>query len=255
VLMHASAVSHDRFPFLVGVYDLADKRELAHILMMDMPLLVKAYESRNRTPHPRNTNAWIIDKLPSIRLANACEGIGNTVYSLCELSAQFANLASTTAGANPQLPNTFNKLCTKVRDGVIDPSLVGGVERLEFYARVRELRTEWTHHSTVFIGGGADNAPVLVARSERRKGDRVNFPEKALFSVEQLVTWCREAIQVVDEFGLECYRRYVLPRLRMDQEIVEPERDELGFPILESDGRMLTRRVTIREYLARCGLE
>lgn len=254
IFEHAARYFHAKFPYLVGVWDLVDKRNHVLLYLNDLPLRVQEYNQRQKTPHPKHGNMRSEDALPGRRLASACEGLSNAVYAMHEIVARFANRASAAARAYPEIPRSFNDVCKRFRDGTLDASLIAGLNSLDSYERVRELRTEWTHYSTIFIAEDA-GGPLLVARSERRSGDRIHFPEdKTLFHVVDLQTWANRAVEVADDFCLECYKRYVLPSIDLDHEVAEPVRDEYGFPVLDAKGGLLTTRITVRAQFTKLGI-
>ncbi|MCA9183371.1 MAG: hypothetical protein KDA51_18045, partial [Planctomycetales bacterium] len=184
-------------------------------------------------------------------LAAACEGLANAVYAACDIAAMFAHRASKRLFAG-----SFNGIRGQIAKGIVNADeWFGGAANLKWYARVRELRTEWTHHSTVFIGGpDTCGEPQIVVKPLRRQSDRVVLPERALLRVQDLLDWSAQAIRVVDRFGLAVYLRYVLPQLNLDDAIWDLVRDEQGFPLLE-DNRVQTSQTTIRDYLWRAGFE
>ncbi len=193
----------------------------------------------------------VVDVMPELRLAAACEGLANAVYAACDIAAMFAHRASKSL-----LAGSFNGICRQIEKGAVSADeWFGGAANLDWYARVREMRTEWTHHSTVFVGGpDEDGEPRILVKPLRRQSDRVVLHERTLLRVQDLLDWSGKAVHVVDRFGLAVYTRYVLPQLNPDDTIWDLERDEQGFPVLEGD-RVRTSQITVREYLRRAGFE
>ena len=223
------------------VVELGEKRDHITVYFADIPHLVAAFKRRRQEPREDQPNIVLEDRIPGIRLAAACEGLANSLYAACDIAATFANRA------HDAIPSRFNSFCIKVKAGELGADLVGGADNLEWYKRIREIRTEWTHHSTIFIGrDGAE--PVLVVKPLRRRGDRVLLPEKTILSVQELLDWSRRAVQTVDRFALEVYRRYSLPKLDLDAEVSCPVWDERGHPVLDGN-RLVMKTVTTREYL------
>ena len=247
-LFSAARFAHDKFRFLLLVFELSDKRQHVAMYRHDMPGLVKSFVDAVPT-HRVSTQVVKIDPLPGLRLAAACEGLANTVYSACEVAASFACKAS-----NGKVSSSFNAYRNNVKKGTHDGSLVGGLGNFEWYERIREIRTEWTHHSTIFIGV-KDGSPVLVVKPLRRQKDRIQLPEKTLVSVDDLIAWSGRAIIVLDCFALEVYKRFVLPGIDLDLHVYEPVMNRDGFPIMRPDGGMETRRITIRECLRCVGFD
>lgn len=248
-LSWAAKICHAQFPFLALVDEWGQKRQHVAVLQVDMPELVRSYGTQATKHHRGNARMLEVDPFPGLRLASACESLANSIYGLCEIAGAFANKAS-----QGRMPQSFNAIQKMICKGELDEKLVGSVANLEWYSRIREIRTEWAHHSTVFIGQDA-HGPLVVVHPFRRKSDKVFLPEKAILRVHDLVEWSGNAVQVVDFFGLEMFHRFVLPKLNLDQEVIEPARDASGFYILKADGNLEVNRVTIREYLRHGGIE
>jgi len=43
--------------------------------------------------------------------------------------------------------------------------VLAALGELQWYERVREIRTEWAHFSSIFLGEGSDGEPVIVLRA------------------------------------------------------------------------------------------
>jgi hypothetical protein len=224
------------------------KRDALQVQLSDLPTLVAQTKAASREPHPTDARITIQDRVPSVRLANACEAMANSLYGMAEIAAFFGNRASGT------LPSSFNDLRKKARAGELDPELITSLGDLQWYAKVRELRTEWSHYSSVFVGEEGDREPVLLVRALRRPVDKEQFPKPTHFRVSEIVAWTESAIRTIDGFADYLLLRYVCPKFDPDQEILQPKRDALGFPILLPDLRMDVETITIREFFARKGI-
>jgi len=246
-LSWATLIAHDRFPFLALVGEWGDKRQHVAMYQRDIPGLVRAFVERNECVHKSDLRCKEVDPVPGLRLASACEGLANCVYSTCDIAASFANKAS-----DGRIQSSFNRIVKKVRRGSLPVPLFDQDDSLDWYAGIRELRTEWTHHSTVFIGEG-DDGPVVAVKPLRRLSDRVVFPEKTLLSVQDLTDWSSRAVHVVDRFGLQVFMKFVLPKLDLGARVFEPDRDEDGFLVLAGNG-LAGRQVTVLEYLRHGGI-
>lgn len=245
-LFQAARIGCGQFPCLHLVFELSDKRQHIAMYEEDLPNLVHAFRSNKGTPVAGNPQVRMFDPRPSLRLSSACEGLAGTVYSACEVAAAFAN------GACDRIPKSFNLLRKKILDGGLDASLVGDQRSLDWYAKVRELRTEWTHHSTIFIGH-SDKDPAVVVKPLRRRSDRVVLPERAVIKVDDLLEWTTNAIGVLDDFVLRVYERYILPKVDLDRQFDDLVPDKQGFPQFTATGSVETQRVTVRDYLRGCG--
>jgi hypothetical protein len=226
------------------------KRDALLIQLHDLPVLESLYLAAPKTPYREGSPIVIVDQVPRIRLMSACEATANCLYSMAELAAFFGNKAS-----GGRLPSKFNRLREKAAGGLLPGDLVAALGDLQWYERVRELRTEWTHYSTMFIGeeGGA---PLLIARSHRRPSDRKQFPaaDGVRFRVCNLVDWTKHAIETVDRFAVYLLTTYVLPQFDPTKEILAPVFDGNGMISFERSGLIATERITTREYLRRRGM-
>ena len=143
---------------------------------------------------------------------------------MAEIAAAFANKAS-----NGMIPSSFNKVCKKHAKGEFDDELMKQLSDLSWYSRVRELRTEWCHHSTIFVGG-PDEDPILCVRSARRLSDQILLKGDIQINPRELTEWSRRATQSIDGFGSVIFTRFIAKSLPLEQQIYTPFYDELGFP-------------------------
>jgi hypothetical protein len=172
-------ISGDEKGYRDFILEWGSKRSALQVNIGDLPKLVKDFKNRSQKPYPLNSEITLVDQVPSVRLANACESVSHLVYSLSEIAARFAN------NVDQKFPASFNALRKKVRDGKFDQKRVDTLGDLQWYERVREIRTEWAHYSSPFVGVDG-NEPSIVLRSFRSKGDRVQFATRVSFKVEEL---------------------------------------------------------------------
>jgi len=231
------------------VHEWNAKREALTLQIHDLPFLVSEFKKRKKTQHPTNPYGMLVDNVPSLRLSNACESTCHGLYSMAEVAASFANKISGV------LPSSFNQIRKKVRQGEVEASLIASLSDLEWYERVREVRTEWTHHSSVFIGETKNGEPTFVVRSHRRSSDKEHLPKNSSYAVSEISQWTLKAIALLDSFGTYLLKRYVIPSFDLDAKSVTFIRDCYGFPKQLEDGRLETETVTVREHLTRLGVE
>jgi hypothetical protein len=151
------------------------------------------------------------------------------------------------------LPATFNKLRKQIETGKRDPSLAAAVGSLEWYRKVHELRTEWVHYSTIFVARRGEE-PLLVAAAHRSRDDRQEFPDRAHFTVPELVSWIQQATAAMDSFAGYLLHKYVVPSF--DRRLVYSEivRDQKGYPVPNEGGGVVLEQIAVGEYLRRIGL-
>lgn len=248
-LVHATGVRNSKTLFFDQVREWEVKRKTLLVQLSDFPTLIEAHISRDTEPYQENPNIQLVDTIPTIRLSNACEATANGLYSLAEISANFANKAS--QGAIPSSFNAIRKKCE------LDPDseLAKALGDLQWYKKIRELRTEWAHYSSIFIGQDTDKQPLLCIRSYRRSSDKEEFPGPNFScSITQLINWTNNTITTIDAFGGFLLYRYVLALHEPDTSVINAVRDRNGFPIISKDGRFKTENITVRQYLARAGI-
>ncbi|MGH6826211.1 hypothetical protein [Methyloceanibacter sp.] len=237
-------------PHHLLVHEWHEKRQHLAVYTEDLPRLVDEYRASEKGPYDRNPKITLVDPYPKIRLSSACEAASNCLYGMAEIAAQFANKVS--GGA---LPSSFNAFRKNVEDGRYDglvPSWV--VKDLSWYKKVRELRTEWSHFSTVFVGENQDGTPIIVVRCSRRISDRVEFPKEIHVKVSDLVDWIQRAIVTIDNLGDFALVKYVIPKLDRNAILTSPKRDENGWPIIRDDSTFEVEKITVAEHLAQCGI-
>jgi hypothetical protein len=169
---------------------------------------------------------------------------------MAEIAAQFGNKVS-----NGLLPASFNALRKKAERGDLGSSeLISWISDFSWYKKVRELRTEWTHFSTIFVGEHKNGEPVLVVRCHRRSSDREEFANEINIQVPDLVDWIVRAIAVIDNFGNYLIMRHILPNLDLNARLVTAKHDARGWPVITQDHRFEIEEITVGEHLARCGI-
>lgn len=222
------------------------KRESLNVNLADLPKLVTEFKQRSKTPYEANPEITLYDAAPAVRLANACESVSNLVYSIAEIAARFANKVSR------KFPASFNQIRKKVRDGKFDQAVTQAMGDLQWYERVREIRTEWAHYSSPFVGLDGDE-PSIVLRSFRSKDDRVHFTGHVSFKVDELRQWATSAFHTIDGLASHLVRDHLIHSFDMEQVIGQPVRDRQGFPIIK-DGRFQTEELTVADYMFRYGI-
>jgi hypothetical protein len=191
----------------------------------------------------------LIDPIPGIRLSSACEAAVNCLYGMAEIAAQFANKVS--AG---MLPASFNAIRKKVEcGGFSETGLTQWVNDFEWYRKVREIRTEWAHHSTISIVE-IDRAPLVVVRCLRRPTDRQEFRQEIHIRIPELTDWITRAISAVDGLGNYLLVEHIIPKLDPSANLVLPKRDAEGWPIIRADHRFEVEELSVRDYLGQVGI-
>jgi hypothetical protein len=228
----------------------AAKREKLDVQLVDIPTLMTAYVGRLKAPDPIEPRIMTSDRSSEIRLSNACESLANLVYSMAEVAAQFGNLA-TRGGTG--LPSSFNAVMKRVLAREVPTELTLALGDMQWYGRVREIRTEWAHFSTPFVGEG-EGIPILVIRSHRRRSDKVFLTPDARVLVGDLLDWSRSALQTLDGFAGWLLDHVVVPMLPSDRTVIVFVRTASGFPQLTPQGGLVTRRLSVREMLSEIGV-
>jgi hypothetical protein len=236
--------------YFLLVNEWSAKRDMLAVLIADIPSLLAAHMETRCTEYAGNASIQIIDAAPRIRLGFACESAAGALYGISEIAAQCANAASKRV-----IPASFNRLRKKLEsEPAWLPELNAALGNLTWYKRVRELRTEWAHYSTIFIGGPPGAAPVLIARAQRRHSERVEYAEEVSMSLSEFIDGVSRAIDCLDRFAGYLLHNYMVPMYDLDAELDVPELDPNGWPRQHPDHRFIMRRATIRQLLAERGL-
>jgi hypothetical protein len=222
------------------------KRHALRVSIDDLPRLVTEYKGRKEEPYHENPEIRLVDPVPAVRLANSCESVGHLVYSMAELAARLANKIS------QNFPQSFNALRKKVRKGEFDAVVTNALGDLQWYERIREIRTEWAHYSSPFVGQSAAE-PSIVLRSFRSKDDRIHFNGHISFTVDELIEWAESAFRTIDALADYLFRHHLLRSFDFDSRIAQPVRDKNGWPIIK-DGRVQVEEMTIADYMFKFGI-
>lgn len=250
-LCHVAKLGHAGFPHNLLVFEWQEKRQHLAVYTQDLPRLVDDYKKAEKKPYESNPMITLVDPIPKIRLSSACEASVNCLYGMAEIAAQFGNKASRGA-----LPTSFNALRKKAERGdFANSGMSEWISDFSWYRKVRELRTEWVHFSTIFIGKEKNGDPVLVVRCHRRPSDREEFRQEINVQIPDLVGWINEAIAVIDNFGNYLLVRHIIPRLDLSAKVTAPKCDERGWPIITQDHRFEVEQITVAEHLAQCGIQ
>jgi len=184
-----------------------------------------------------------------MRLANACEATANGLYSMAEVAANFANKVS-----GGSLPTSFNALRKKCA-GTSGSEVALALGDLQWYRKVRELRTEWAHYSSIFMAEDEAGGTILCVRAYRRPSDKVEFKaEKFSCTIDDFIGWVRNALATLDRFAGFLLKRYVVTTFALDATFTSAVLDKNGFPIIKEDHRFTVETISIREYLKRGGI-
>jgi hypothetical protein len=213
------------------------KRETLIVQLADIPTLLMAHQTRIKEPYLGNPGITLVDRIPTIRLANACEATANCLYSMAEIASNFANKVS-----KGSLPSSFNKL-RKMCEA--DPSLgiAAALGDLQWYRKIRELSED------------ANGTAELVVRAYRRPSDKTEFQGPTFICpVKEFITWAERALATLDSFAGYLLNTFVVPTMPLDQTFLSPVYDKNGFPIIREDHTFVVETVSIRDFLRRGGI-
>lgn len=249
-LVRVSRFLHGDGGYFELVEEWARKRGKLTVQLADLPVLEAAFLSRNSWPDAVDPRITVYDAVPEVRLSNACESVTNLVYSMAEVAAQFANRA--TQGAR-SLPSSFNELAKQIAMGKAPASLLKSIHDLQWYAKVREIRTEWAHYSTPFVAE-SDKGALLIVRGYRRHSDKSHVAPNSQVLVGDLVLWCQAASDTLDRFAEWILINVVGPRVQLDRRIHALVPTVSGFPELTEQGGLRTREMTFRDLFNELGI-
>jgi hypothetical protein len=248
-LAYATRLVSQKTLYFSQVHDWVSKHDTLLVQLYDLPRQVEAYKARKTSPSPKDPRVTTFERAPGIRLANACEATANVLYSVAEIAANFGNKASSGV-----VPSSFNKLCKKCQESP-DMPVARALGDLQWYLKVRELRTEWAHYSSIFIGGGSKEEPLICVRSYRRDSDRVAFADPNFnFPVPDLIRWTRNALLTLDGFAGYLLMHHVLPKFNLDELFDHAVHDEDGDLVMLEGNLLKVEKLSIREYLVRGGI-
>ena len=245
-------VSRMRSPGL-GYLDLVHEWDLKRtgilIQIGDLHGLVAAHHGRLRQAVDGSPRVTAEDRAPAFRIATACEALSNMVYGAAEIAARVGNRAA-------QLPRSFNQLRKRARDGKLTPDAHASLGDLQWYSKIREIRTELSHYSSLFVAQEGDD-PVLVLRAHRSRDDRVEFAGQVTFRVNELAQWARGAVATLDGYGTFLLERHVLPGFApsLTDRVIVPVYDQNGFPKIKPDFLFEVEEVTVTTILQRAGID
>lgn len=248
-LSWATRIFHRSYPDFLLVSEWAEKRKHLDVYILDLPKLVQKFKVRDSHPYEVNPQIVMVDEFPRIRLASTCEAAANSLYSMAELSAQFGNRLT-----HGVFPSSFNGLRKKLERGDYGNELLLQMGDLQWYRKIHEIRTEWVHHSAIFIGQ-RDGEPIMVIRAHRRASDKEEFSSEIQVTVPELIDWINGAIRTIDALGDYLLVNYILPLFPLNDEIRVLKYDPNGLPLMLSETKFDMEQITIREYLRRGGIE
>lgn len=228
----------------------SDKRDQLKVQLQDIPVLEQAFLCRDTWPDECEPRIAVFDSAHGVRLANACEATSNLVYSMAEVAAKFAN--KVTAGTAALRAN-FHEIVKSIEKAKAPEGLAAALANVEWYSRVRELRTEWAHYSTPFVGNEEGRA-LLVVRGYRSPGDKQFVETNTKVFVGDFLNWCRSASEALDGFAEWLLVNHVVPSLDLARRIHVFVRTASGFPELDERGLFRTRELTFAQLLEELGI-
>jgi len=217
------------------------------VQLADLPALVLAHQLRRSNPHPRDAGITFVDATPTFRLGNAIVATAGLIYGMGEITATLANRL------DPAYPTHFNDLRKNVGSGKLAGLGADALGDMSWYARIRELRTEWVHYSCIAVAGD-DADPVVIARGFRRNSDKVHFEQQACCKVSQFTEWCQSAGASFDRFVSYLAEYIIYPALDLQQELIVPVEDEFGMPVFKPDRSTEVRCLTLGAFLCERGV-
>jgi hypothetical protein len=152
------------------------------------------------------------------------------------------------------LPSKCNALLKRVEAGEAPSRLYLALRDLKWYAKVREIRTEWAHFSTPFVGEVNGDA-ILLIRGHRRPSDKKHLEPNSQIRVLDLLAWSSAALETLDRFSDWLLNDIVVHTLPMDRTIHDVVPTATGFPELTRDGGLRTRELTVRQLLIEIGVQ
>jgi hypothetical protein len=248
-LAYATRLVSGETRYFEQVSEWGEKRSTLLVQLEDIPYLLEAHRTRKQEPYARDPRIQLVDYTPTTRLANACEATANCLYAMAEIAANFANKAS--AG---EIPASFNRLRKKCEINSAS-DIATALGDLQWYGKIRELRTEWAHYSSIFIAEDESDSTIICVRAYRRQTDRVQFQAaNSSCTVHEFVGWVRKAIATLDSFAHFLLKKYVIPTFQLDKTIICPVYDENGFPLMKDGNLISVETISIRECLRRGGI-
>lgn len=232
-----------------------DKKRNAFLAVSDLDDLIEQYNQSNKNAVPVGDNGYRFDAKPRMRIAFTVEGIANSLYGMSEIAVKIASQCSRKSGYI-NLPTSFHKFIKKTGNGEYrDLQYISLIPTFEWYNKLRELRTELAHHSSVFIGGRIDSSsPTIVIECQRNIGDKKEYKEKVVFTIPEFKALAIRAVATLDAFADFIAYQFVIPYLNMDQSVVHFKIDEYGIPLIEN-GKLATypTKLPMRLHIINCG--
>jgi len=244
-LVIAGRILTSRTMYMLQVVEWQSKREHIKLQLSDLPHLSQMWRETERSIDPNNPGVIVYDRIPGLRLANACEATANGLYSLSDIAASFANKVT-----HGDVPSSFNKIRDKA-EKFPDWEMASTLGDLQWYKKVREIRTELTHHSSLIIHPSSFvGDPTIGIRSFRRPGDRKEFKEYyTSVALREFISWVKNAVETTDLMAEYLAEKYVIPAFDMNDKIAIPKFGSNGLPIVLDNGSVDAEEVTVGEYL------
>lgn len=247
-LVHTTSICRDEFKHFEFVDEWKNKRELLKLYLIDLPNLENDYFNSNKVPYESNPKITIVDSIPSLRLSAMCEGASNCLYSMSEIASLFANKVS------EKYPKNFNKLRKKIEKGAYtELNIEEYLFDLSWYKKIREIRTELTHYSTLFLGEESNNV-LLVVNTYRNLSDKEMFKQKAMLTLKEFIECVNNAMIVLDNFASYLLSKHILKSLDLNKKIFSIKKDDNGWPIFTNDNRLIPYETTVEDHLKKCGI-
>lgn len=245
---------HGENPHFTWLTFWTDKLQYLQVSLGDLQELASAYTQAKKDAIDVGEGKFVFNAVPQIRLANSIESLTNCFYGMTEIAAKFASACASKAGYAKTFPRGFNRFANNLRNGEYqDLKHIDMLSEVAWYARIREIRTEVAHHSTIFIG--EDNGEVaVVINCLRNSKDKIEYADKIVISVSEFRDICARALSFLEVFADFLAYEFVIPGIELDQKINVIKRDQYGMPAIK-DGLLVAEneQSTMRDYVESCG--
>lgn len=233
--------------------DLEEKRISIEIYLTDLDRLIEDWKRAHNSGvlSSPNSDVKIIDVTPRYRLGAVCEALANAVYGMAAIAGQIGNKQSGT------LPSSFRVFCNKLNEGKYDHlNCKEWLNDTSWYLTIRDIRSEWVHYSSIFIGSDKNDEPILVIKPYRGTDDvSKGKAQQKEISIKDFKEAIQKSIHTIDNFLDFIVVTYLIPKLDLNQEIRLPPVDENGFYLIK-DGKFVIdgwQTITMEQHILNSG--
>lgn len=184
-----------------------------------------------------------LSTINEIRLISGIEATLNCFYSITELYANLANRL--TKNKKKCFPKNFHDFVKNINIDMYENIKKEEFKELEYYEKIREIRTETTHYSTIKVFCGTDNKIELFIDNRRPNNQQGKYKNGKFMKIAEFADILERGKEIINKLCNFLIDEYILKEYEKSFDI------ESNFEIAIA-GEI--RKIKLKDYLKTNGI-